>query len=65
MRFQSLLLTSMGVKNSTRRERLGTKKDTSELARAMRDEGMTLQQIAEELGDKNRSSVIEILNKES
>ena len=55
----------MGVKNSTRRERLGTKKDTSELARAMRDEGMTLQQIAEELGDKNRSSVIEILNKES
>lgn len=42
---------------------VGTKKEASELARAMRDKGMPLQQIADELGYKDRSSVIEILNK--
>ena len=33
-----------------------------ELARAMREEGKTLQQIADELGYKNRSSVSRIIN---
>lgn len=41
---------------------VGTKKDTSELARAMREEGKALQQIADELGYKDRSSVSRILN---
>ena len=36
--------------------------DRAEQARAMRDEGMTLQQIADALGYKNRSSVSRILN---
>ena len=41
---------------------VGTKKDTSELARAMRNEGKTLQQIADELGYKSRSAVSYIIN---
>ena len=36
--------------------------EKAELARAMRDKGKTLQQIADELGYKNRSSVSRILN---
>ena len=43
---------------------VGTKKDTSELARAMREEGKTLQQIADELGYKDRSSVYTLLKDE-
>ncbi len=43
---------------------VGTKKDTSLLARAMREEGKTLQQIANELGYKNRSSVYTLLKDE-
>ena len=39
--------------------------EKAELARAMREEGKSYRQIAEELGYKSRSSVIEILNKES
>ena len=44
-----------GAFNEERDERV-------ELARAMREEGKTLQQIADELGYKNRSSVSRILN---
>ena len=44
-----------GAFNEERDERV-------ELARAMREEGKTLQQIADELGYKSRSSVSRILN---
>ena len=44
---------------------VGTKKETSELARAMRDEGKSYRQIAEELGYKSTSTVYDIINKES
>ena len=44
------------------RERNEEHDEKAEQARAMRDEGMTLQQIADALGYKNRSSVSRILN---
>ena len=44
------------------RERNEERDERVELARAMREEGKTLQQIADELGYKNRSSVSRILN---
>ena len=44
---------------------VGTKKDTSELARAMRNESKSYRQIAEELGYKSTSTVYDIINKES
>ena len=44
------------------RERNEERDERAELARAMREEGKTLQQIADELGYKNRSSVSRILN---
>ena len=40
----------------------GKRDEKIEHARALRDEGKTLQQIADELGYKNRSSVSRILN---
>ena len=44
------------------RERDEERDEKIEQARAMREEGKTLQQIADELGYKNRSSVSRILN---
>ena len=44
------------------RERNEERDERAELARAMREEGKTLQQIADELGYKNRSSVSRIIN---
>ena len=44
------------------KERNEERDEKIEQARAMREEGKTLQQIADELGYKNRSSVSRILN---
>ena len=46
------------------RERNEERDERAELARAMREEGKTLQQIADELGYKNRSSVHALLSSE-
>ena len=46
------------------RERNEERDEKAELARAMREEGKTLQQIADELGYKNRSSVYTLLKEE-
>ena len=47
------------------KERNEERDEKAELARAMREEGKSYRQIAEELGYKSHSAVIEILNKES
>lgn len=44
------------------RERNEERDEKAELARAMREEGNTLQQIADELGYKSRSAVSYIIN---
>ena len=46
------------------KERNEERDEKAELARAMREEGKTLQQIADELGYKNRSSVYTLLKDE-
>lgn len=42
---------------------LGSMDSRAELVRTMRDNGMTLQQIADELGYKSRTSVMNILKR--
>ena len=56
--------TGERVPFSMLKERNEERDERAELARALRDEGMTLQQIAEALGYKNRSSVCALLKQE-
>ena len=56
--------TGERVPFSMLKERNEERDERAEQARALRDEGMTLQQIAEALGYKNRSSVCALLKQE-
>ena len=63
---QNLNYTATGerVPFAMLKERNDDRDERAELARAMREEGKTLQQIADELGYKSVSSVHSLLNKD-
>ena len=56
--------TGERVPFSMLKERNEERDDRAEQARALRDEGMSYRQIAEELGYKSPSTVLNLLNKE-